>query len=120
MGIRHDQLDTAQTTGLERAQELGQEGFVLGVTDVEAEDFAAPISGDTDRDDDGLGHDPVIHPGLAIRRIQEHLRECHGSQVAAGERTDFEVQVGADARHFGLGDPGVGAEGLDEVIDFPR
>ena len=119
MGVRHDQLDTAETTRLERTQELGPERFVLGVTDVEAEDFTAPISGDTYRDDNGLGHDPVVHAGLAIRRIQEHVRECHGAEVAAGERADFEVQVGADAGDFGLGDPGVGAEGFDQVVDLP-
>ena len=38
---------------------------VLAVTDIEAEDFAAPVGGHPGGDHHRLGHHPMIDPGLA-------------------------------------------------------
>jgi hypothetical protein len=45
MGVADDQLDTAESAGLERAQERGPERPVLAVADVEAQDFAPAVGG---------------------------------------------------------------------------
>ena len=50
VGVGDDQFHTRQAPVTERTQELGPEHFVLGVTDVEAEDFPVPVGGDTGRD----------------------------------------------------------------------
>ena len=39
-------------------------------------------------------------------------------QGPVAERTHLGVEVGADPRHLRLGDPGVRAEGLDQVVDL--
>ena len=41
------------------------------------------------------------------------------AQVAVAERGHFPVQIRTNPGHFGLGDASVGAEGLDQVVDFP-
>ena len=118
MRIGDDQLHASQPAGLQRAQEPGPKHLVLTVADIEAEDFAASIGGDTERDHDRLGHHPVTHSGLAVGGVQEHVRVAHGGEVTVPERADFSVEVLADAGHLRFGDAGVGTEGFDEVIDL--
>jgi hypothetical protein len=118
VGIGDHQADSAETTGVQRAQELGPERLVLGVSDVESQHFTAPVGRDARSHDDRLGHDPVVDPGLAIGRIKEHVRERHRRQIAAGECPNLKVEVGADPGDLGLGDPRVGAQGFDEVVDL--
>jgi hypothetical protein len=84
--------------------------------DVEAQDLAVPVRRDSGRDHDGLGDDPVIDPGMAIGRVQEHVRERLPGQRAVPEHRDFGVEVGADPADFGLGDPAVGTEGPHQVV----
>ena len=86
--------------------------------DVEAEHLAVPVRRHPGRDHDGLGHDPVVHPGLAVGGVQEHVRERLAGQAAVAERGDLAVQVRADPRHLRLADPGIGTEGLDQVVDL--
>ena len=54
VGVRHHQLDAVEPADLQGAEELCPEGLVLGVADVEPQDFTASVSGDTDRDHDRL------------------------------------------------------------------
>ncbi|MCB5276074.1 hypothetical protein BJG92_03629 [Arthrobacter sp. SO5] len=96
----------------------GPEALVFAVADVESEDFPASVCGDAEGDHDRLGHDAVPDAGLAVGRVQEHIRVIHGREVPVPERTDFVVQVLADPGHLGLGDPGIGPERLDQVIDL--
>jgi hypothetical protein len=58
--VRHHELHPVEATDLQRAEKLGPEPLVLRSSDVESEDFPAPISGNSDGDDDGLGNDPVV------------------------------------------------------------
>jgi hypothetical protein len=92
----------------------------LAVADGESEDFAVAVGGDPGGDHDGLGDHPPVHPRLAVGRIQEHVGEWLSGQRPVGERRDLGVEVGADPRHLRLGDPGVRAECLDQVVDLPR
>jgi hypothetical protein len=79
MSIGNDEVNTTQATGFQTSQERGPKRAILAVTNVHPEDFTAAIRADTDSDDDGLGHDPVIHTRLAIRGIKEHVRVFHFS-----------------------------------------
>jgi len=96
----------------------GPERPVLGVADVEAQDLAVSVGADPGGDHHGLGHHPTPDPGLAVGRVQEHIRERRAGQGPVAERGDLLVQAGADPRDLGPGDPGVGAQRLDQVIDL--
>jgi hypothetical protein len=119
VGVGDDQLDPAQTTGFEAAQERGPERTILGVADGEPQHLAPAVSADSGGHDHGLGDDPPIDSGLAIGRVEEHVGERGRGQTAVAERADLDVEVGADPGDLGLGNAGVGAERLDQVVDLP-
>ena len=48
------------------------------VSDVETEHFPASVGGYPDGNDDRLGHDPVVDPGFAVGRVEEHVRVFEG------------------------------------------
>jgi hypothetical protein len=96
VGIGDHQSHPAQAAGLQAAQEPGPERTVLAVTHIHPEDFAVPVSPHPDRHDHGLGDDLVVDAGLAIGRIQKHVRIAGGAQAAAAERGDLVVELGAD------------------------
>jgi hypothetical protein len=98
---------------------------VLRVADGEPEDLTAPVGGDTGGDHDRLGHHPrslavagATDPGLAAGRVEEHIGERGLREAAVGEVGDLLIEIGADPGDLGLGDPGVGAQGADEVVDL--
>ena len=112
------QPNPAEAARLQRPEERRPERLGLRVADVEAEDLAGAVSGDADRDDDRLGDDLPPDSGLAVGRVDEHIRVGLLPERALPECGDVLVEVLADAGHLRLGDPGVRAEGLDEVIDL--
>lgn len=112
------QPNPAQTARLQRPEERRPERLGLGVADVEAEDLPGAVGGDADRHDDRLGDDLPPDAGLAVRRVDEHIRVGLLCQRALPERGDVLVEVLADAGDLRLGDPGVRAEGLDEIVDL--
>ena len=116
--VRHNQLDPAEAAGLQRPKEAGPKALVLAVTNVESEDFPAPVGSHADRDDNGLGHDPVPDAGLAVGRVEEHVREVLGGEGAVAKLGHLSVQARADPGHLRLRDPRVRHEGLDQVVDF--
>ena len=118
VGIGNDQLHPTQAARLERAQERCPERAVLAVPDGEPEHLAPPVGADPGGDHHGLGHHPVIDPGLAVSGVEEHIRELLLGQRSVAERAHLDVEIGADPRDLALGDPGVGAEGLDQVVDL--
>ncbi len=68
----------------------------------------------------GLGDHPPVDPGLAVGGVQEHVGERLLGQAPVAERGHLGVEVGADSTDLGLGDPRIGTEGLDQVVDLPR
>ena len=50
VGVGDDEFDPVEAPVLERPEELGPEHFVLGITNVEAEDFPVPVGCDTGGD----------------------------------------------------------------------
>lgn len=73
VSVRHNQLDAVEATHLQRPEKLGPEPLVLGISDVESEDFPAAVSSNTDGDDDGLGNDPVIDSRFALGHVEEQV-----------------------------------------------
>jgi hypothetical protein len=94
--IGDHQPDPAQAAGLQRAEERGPERAVLAVSDVHAEDFPVAVGPDADGDHDGLGDDLVVDPGLAVGRVEEHVRVGRGGERTAAEGGDLVIQIGAD------------------------
>jgi len=119
VGVGDEELGPVQTAGFQRREELSPEDLVFAIADVEPEHFPAAVGGHADGDDHRLGDDTVVDGGLAIRGVEEHVGVARHAEVAS-ERGHFPVEIGADPRHFRLGDAGVGAEGLDQIVDFPR
>jgi hypothetical protein len=68
------------------------------MADVEAEDFAAAVSGDPGRDDHRLGDDPVVDPGPAMGRVEKHVRVGRVGDGPVPERVHLDIQIGADPR----------------------
>ena len=120
VGIAGDQLHPGQATGLQRAQERGPKRPVLRIADLEPEQFTAPVSSHTSGDHHRLGDHPAVDPGLAVGGVEEHIGVGDLGQRPVPERADLLIEVRTDPRDLGLGDPGVGTERFDQVIDLPR
>ena len=118
VGIGDHEFHPAQAAGGQAAQEPGPERAVLAVPDIHAQNLAVPVGAHSDRDDHGLGHHLVIHAGLAVGRIQEHIRVAGVGQAAAAKRGDLIVEIGADPGDLALGDPRPDPERLDQIIDL--
>ncbi len=116
--IDHE-LDAVEPAGLQRPEERGPERLRFGVSHLESEDFPAPIGGDPDRDDYGLGDDPPADPRFAVGRVKEHIRVGGVRQGSVAERGHVLVKVRADPRHLRLRDAGVRAERFHQIIDLP-
>ena len=73
MLVGDDQPDPAQAALLQAGQERPPEHLVLAVTDVQAEDLAAAVGGDTGGDHDGLGGHLTAGGGVGthvqVRRV---------------------------------------------------
>ena len=84
VGVGDDQLHPTQAAGFEAAQERGPERAVLAVADGEPEDLAPAVGAHAGGDHDGLGHHPVVDPGLAVGGVEEHIRKA---PARPGERS---------------------------------
>ncbi len=120
MGVGHHEPHASEAAGPQGAQEGRPEGPILGVTDREAEDLTVTLGGDPGGDDDGLGHDRAAVVGLDIGGVEEEVREADMVEASLAEGAHDRIELGADPRHFALADPGLDAQGGDEVIDLAR
>jgi hypothetical protein len=123
--VGDDQLHTAQATGLQPAQELGPERAAFAVADVEAEHLAAAVGADPGGHHDGLGGDPAAaaaavptDAGLAVGGVHEQVGKLLLGKRPVPERGHLDVKIGADPGDLALGDPGIGAQRGDQVIDL--
>jgi hypothetical protein len=66
----------------------------------------------------GLGDDAVPDPLLAVSRVKAQIGEVLAGEGAVAKLGDFRVKTCTDARYFGFGDPGIGAECFDKIVDF--
>ena len=107
-----------QASVAQRAQELAPEVLGLAVADVDAQHLAVSVGGDAGGDHDRLRHDPAADAGLAVGRIEEHIRRGLIGQRAPAPGGDIGVELAADPADLGLGDPGFDTEGSDQVVDL--
>ena len=94
--VGHEQLHSAQAAGLYRAEEFRPEGFVLGVTNIEAENFTASVRRNPNGHDDRMGEDSMVDPGFAIGGIKEDVWVVERGEVPIAEDGDLLVQTSAN------------------------
>ena len=82
--IDHEIKRERVTDSLSKRREAGKDlgGRPRRVTDVEAQDFPAPVRGHAEGDHDRLRQDAVPDAGLAVDGFEEHIRVVHGGEVA--------------------------------------
>jgi hypothetical protein len=83
-----------------------------------AEHLPATVSGDPDRDHHGLADHPPTQAHLAVRRVEEQVREGGVVERSLPPGGDLSVELRADAGHLRLGDPGSDAQRGDQVVDL--
>ncbi len=115
--VGDDQTDPGQATLSQRAQKFLPERLALAVPDHQAQDLAVAVLGDAGGDHNGPRDDLMVHPRLAVSRVQVDVGEADVIQRAGAKCGQRLVQHRADPRDFGLGDPAVPAQGFDQVID---
>jgi hypothetical protein len=115
--VADHQPDPGQAAFAQGAQELGPEEFCFAVADHHPEDFAAAVLGDPGGDHHRPRDDLVLDARLAVGGVEVHVREPDVVERPGAERDQLGVEVGADPGDLALGDPGVRAECLDQVVD---
>ena len=75
-----------------------------------------PAGGTPSGDHHGPRDDLMVHPRLAVGRVQVDVGEADVVERAGAERGQRLVQGRADPRDLRLGDAAVPAEGFDQVI----
>src|SRR5206468_7726462 len=103
--------------GPEAPREGRPEGPVLAVANRQPEDLAIAADGHPGRDDDRLADHRRAVVGLDVRRVEEDVREGDVVEAALAEGGDDDIELGADPADLALADPGVDAQGPDEVVD---
>ncbi len=84
----------------------------------EAEYLPPPVGAHPGGHHHGLGDHPTVDPGLAVSRVEEHVRVGRVGEAAVAEHGDLGVQVRADPAHLACGDPRVGTQRADQVVDL--
>ncbi len=74
MRVGDDELDAAQATPRERAQEVGPEWLRFARPDGDAQDLPNPVRSDSDGDYHGDRDDAAGLPDLHVRRIDPQVR----------------------------------------------
>src|SRR5215813_10730074 len=115
MTIGDDQLDAAQATAGELAQEAGPEGLGLGVTDIEAQNLAPAIAIDADRHDHGDWHDATFLANLHVGGVDPKIGPV-ALDRSVEEGFDPLVDLLAEPADLALGDA-AHAQRFDQLVD---
>jgi hypothetical protein len=99
MSIRDHQLHSAQASVFEVTEELGPECFVLGIADVDAEDFTVPIGSESGGDHHGLGDNLMMFADMQVGGIQPDVDERLMIQATFPQYSHVGVDLFADTRH---------------------
>ena len=99
-------------------EERRPEGAVLAVAHLHAQHFSVSGGGDARGDHHGARDDSAAQAALDVGGIGEDIGELDVVQRSVAERLELGVQAGTDAGDLALGDPGLHAEGLDQVVDL--
>ncbi len=74
MRVGDDELDAAQATACELAQERRPERLGFGGADVHPENFASAVTVDADCDNDGNRHDAALLAHLEVSGVDPQVR----------------------------------------------
>lgn len=113
--VRRDELDAAQSTAGELAQERRPEGLGLGGADIHAQHLAASVVVDSDGENDSDGDDAAVLAHFHIGRVDPDVGPFT-LDGAVEECLDPFVDLFAQARHLALRNP-VHPHGLDQIVD---
>jgi hypothetical protein len=114
MGVGDDQLDPAQATAGELAQERRPKRLGVGGANVHAENFAPAITVDADRDNHRNRHDAAILAHLHVGGVDPQIRPV-ALDRAAEERLHLVVDLRAQPAHLALGDA-VHAHRMHQIV----
>lgn len=103
MGVGDHELDAAQATARQLAQELGPDRLGHRGADLHAQHLAPAVAVDADRDDDGDGHDAPAAAHLQVGRIDPQVWPV-ALDGAFEEGLHLAVDLLAQSRHLALGD----------------
>ena len=115
VGIRDDELDAAQATPGELAQEVGPEGLGLRRADRQAQHLAPAVAVDADRDDHRDRDDATVAARLHVGRIQPDIGPF-ALERPVEEGRDLAVDLVAQPADLALRDAGH-AHRLDQLVD---
>ena len=117
MGVGDDQLDAAQATAHERAQEVRPKRLGFGQANVDAEDLLAAGLVHAVRDHDRFVHHAAAVADLLDLGVQPQIRVL-ALQRPRPKGLDLLIQQLADTAHFRLGD--AQPERLHQLVDAAR
>jgi hypothetical protein len=102
----------------QRAEELGPERLVLGVTNINTQHLTVPVSTKSGGDHNSFGDDLAALADMDVGGVQPEVDERLMAQITVPEHCNVSVDVFADPRHRRLRNASVAAECFDEVVDF--
>ena len=117
-GVRDHETDTVQAAVDQAAEELGPEGLVLAIADVDAEDLAVPVGAAARGDHHRTRHDLAVVADVDVGRVEPHVHERLVIQPAVAQHGDVVVDRLADPAHGRLGHARVAAECFDQIVDL--
>lgn len=118
VGVGDDQAYSGQPAGGQRAQEGQPAGAVFVRGDLQAEDFSAAVSVDTNRDQSVDIDRAAVFTDLDDQGVDPDERVGAGIQRPVTECLDLRVQVPGHLRHLALGQL-FDAELLDQLFHSP-
>ena len=117
--VRDDQADPGEPPGPQRAQERRPEGPVLGVARRRRPSTSRlPSIDHPGRHHHGPAHHLVADPALQVGGVEEDVGELDVAKRPGPEGLELGVELSADPRDLGLGDPGLEPESGHEVVDL--
>src|SRR3954454_7449253 len=118
MRIADHQLDPAEASRHQAAEEPEPERAILTRPDVEPQHLTLAIAVDADRDHDRRANNPAIVSGLHERGIQPDIRIA-AFEWAPSEPLHFFVERLAQPTDLALRDP-IQPQRLHQIVDLPR
>jgi hypothetical protein len=118
MRVRDHQLDAAQPTPRQLAEEVRPKSLGLRCADRQAQHLAPTGTVDANRDDHRYRDDAAVVTHLQVGRIQPHIRPV-ALERPVEEGLDLVIDLAAEPRHLALGDT-AHPHRLDEIVDRAR
>jgi hypothetical protein len=120
VSVAHHQPHAAEAALYEAGEELPPEGLALAVAHLEPQQLTAAIGIDAHGDDDGPGADlqRLAEPAVEVGGVEVEVRVTAAVERPLQEGLDLGIKALADAAHLRAGDAGLGADRLDQGVNF--